>query len=102
MGLKEKSKVVLEKIVTATKPNPREEAEKITEGKIPEKHLGKHTIETTGQIIFSLENTRPMFRDKKWKESAKLIRKVCMNRISHGDPHYQNLLRKLDQVELMR
>jgi len=102
MGLKEKAKVIVEKVTPKNDSDPRVEAKKITDGEIPEKHLGKHTIETTGQIIFSLENTRPMFRDNKWKASAKLIRKVCMKRISDGDPHYQNLLLKLDQVELMR
>jgi len=82
--------------------NPREESKKITQGKLPEKHLGRHTIETTGQEIFSLGNIRPMFRDEKWTERCSLMRKVCMREISKGDPHFQNLLIQLSAIEAMR
>jgi len=99
MGFKETAKQLHDKFPKMT---PRQESERISDQKIPEKHLGKHSIETVGQEIFSLENTKPMFRDKKWNEKSQLIRKVCMLNIGKGDPHYQNLLAKLEQVELMR
>lgn len=45
----------------------RKLAEEITKKlRVPE-HLGKHTPETLQQELFSLRNTKPAFRDKKWQ-----------------------------------
>lgn len=79
----------------------RQESKEISDG-TPEKHLGKHSLETVGQELFSLENTRPMFRDSKWHKRAKNIRDVCLNEISNGDSHFQNSLIQLNLIEDMR
>jgi len=46
--------------------SPRTQAEDITKGKTKPHHIGKHTSETLTQELFSLNNTKPMFRDSKW------------------------------------
>jgi len=43
-------------------------AEKITKGLRDTEHLGKQTPETLQQELFSLRNTKPMFRDSKWSK----------------------------------
>jgi len=43
-------------------------AEKITKSLRDPEHLGKHTPETLQQELFSLRNTKPMFRDSKWRK----------------------------------
>jgi len=95
MGLKEKFK---KKVIES----PREIAKKITDEIKEPHHIGKHTIETVGQELFSLANERPMFRDSDWRKRARNIRAICMNKISQGDPHFQNSLIQLNLIEDMR
>jgi len=46
----------------------RKIAEKISKGIMESQHLGSHTPETLQQELFSLRNTKPMFRDSKWRK----------------------------------
>jgi len=46
----------------------RKIAESISRGLRENEHLGKHTPETLQQELFSLRNTKPMFRDSKWRK----------------------------------
>ena len=64
MGLKEKFK-----------SKARETAEKITDGKLPAQHLGAQSYETINQEIYSLRNTKPAFRNKKWTERFETVKK---------------------------
>ena len=64
------------------KKSAREEAEEITEGKKEPHHIGKYSLEIINQEIFSLENTKPMFREKKWNSRLEEIRKAIKNRLS--------------------
>lgn len=47
---------------------PRQHAKAISEEKEEPHHLGKQTKETLDQELFSLKNTKPAFRDGKWKK----------------------------------
>ena len=46
----------------------RQKAKEISRGDRAPEHLGEHTPETLTQELFSLKNTKPAFRDKKWRE----------------------------------
>jgi len=46
----------------------RKIAESISNKLRETEHLGKHTPETLQQELFSLRNTKPMFRDSKWRK----------------------------------
>jgi len=80
----------------------REKSKEISSGAKEPQHLGKHNLESVGQELFSLQNERPMFRDKKWRQRANSIREICMNKISKGDSHFQNSLVQLKLIEEMR
>jgi len=90
MGLKEKFK------------SARETSEKISSGILEPQHLGKHNLESVGAELFSLQNERPMFRDKKWRQRLQSIKEVCLNKIAKGDSHFQNSLIQLKIIEEMR
>ena len=47
---------------------PRKQSEDISSGRTEPHHIGKHTPETLTQELFSLKNTKPMFRDSKWQK----------------------------------
>jgi len=66
------------------KKSAREESKEISEGKKEPHHIGKYTLETINQEIFSLENTKPMFREKKWKTRLDEIKKAIKNRLSRN------------------
>jgi len=56
--------------------NPREKMRQFTTGQRDPEHLGKHTPETLTQELFSLKNTKPMFRNKKWQNRFDEIVKI--------------------------
>lgn len=70
------------------KKTPREISNEISEGKREPEHLGKHTPETLTQELFSLKNTKPAFRDKKWHEKyekiLRLINEIPEKRVREG------------------
>ena len=47
---------------------PREQAERITKGIDKPHHIGIYTPEQLKQELFSLLNTKPLWRDKEWYE----------------------------------
>lgn len=53
---------------------PRKESEKSTLEKSKPHHIGKHTKETITQELFSLYNTKRMFRDTKWEVRNRAIK----------------------------
>jgi len=73
MGLKDKLKSV------------RETAEKITEGKLPTQHLGDQNYETINQEIYSLRNTKPMFRAGKWNKRFDTVKESIMKKLSRNN-----------------
>ncbi len=77
-------------------------SKKISEGKLPSQHFGSHSFETLWQEIFSLGNTKPMFRDKKWFHKSRDIRANILNGISHGKRNFQQLILFLNSVEESR
>jgi len=80
----------------------RQISKKITDSKLPTQHIGSHSFETLWQEIFSLGNTKPMFRDKDWYKKSRDIRANCLNGISHGKRKYQTLIQFLNSVEATR
>lgn len=58
---------------------PREQAQEITETKTEPHHMGEHTAETLTQELFSLANTKPAFRDKKWQANWESINEQVSN-----------------------
>ena len=93
MGLKEKLK---------KKSTPREIAKKITDNLTPNIHIGNHTYESLSQELISLANTKPMFRDGKWRKRANNIRANLLNKISAGERKFQPMILHLNQIEDMR
>jgi len=63
---------------------PREIAKEISEGKQEPQHIGKYTAEMIDQEIFSLGNTKPMFRDSKWKKRAETVREAIDKKLSRN------------------
>lgn len=55
------------------KETARETAKKITDGIKAPQHLGKQTFETINQELFSLQNTKSMFRDSKWNKRIEKV-----------------------------
>jgi hypothetical protein len=93
MGIKEKLKRPL---------SPRDTAKKITDNLIPNTHIGNHTYESLSQELIALCQTKPMFRDGKWRKRANNIRANLLNKISHGDSSFQPLLLELNKIQEMR
>jgi len=73
MGLKDKFK-----------KSARETSKKITEGVLPAQHLGKFTAPMIEQEIFSLGNTKPAFRNKKFDDKFDEITKAIMEKLSRN------------------
>ncbi len=94
MGIKSKLKSVL------PKENPRETSAKITEGKKEPQHLGNYSHEMVQQEIFSLQNTKPMFRAGKWNKRFDTVTNVILKNISQGQNLAQNQewLRNLELI----
>jgi len=73
MGLKDKFK-----------KTARETSKLITEGKLPTQHLGKFTAPMIEQELFSLGNTKPAFRSKKFDDKFDEITKAIMEKLSRN------------------
>ncbi len=86
------------------KQSAREIAKKITDGKLEPQHLGKYTKEMIDQELFSLENTKPMFRDLKFQKRFETVRKAIMEKISRNENSIicQFHLRILERIENQR
>ncbi len=93
---------LVEKFSKKSKDSARDIAKKITDEVIPNTHIGNHTIESLSQEVFSLRNTKPMFRDSKWKKQFLKIDAQVRDQISHGHNQYQSLLIELTQIQEMR
>jgi len=85
------------------KKSAREISEEITDGERPPEHLGKHSPETIHQEIFSLANTKPLFRDQKWHERAAKLA-ISINEVLQQKRRprgqYEGLLSKLNAIRL--
>jgi len=66
------------------KKNAREISKEISEGKRDPEHLGKYSAEQIDQEIYSLENTKPMFRDSKWKKRYESVQKAIIDKLSRN------------------
>ena len=66
------------------KEKARETAEKITDGKLPNQHLGEQNYETINQEIFSLRNTKPAFRAGKWNKRFDSVKESIMKKLSRN------------------
>ena len=86
------------------KESAREIAKKISEGKLAPEHLGKYSVEMIDQEIFSLGNTKPMFRDSKWKKRAQKIKEEILKKISRNERsiYCQIQLKDLEGVDNQR
>jgi len=80
----------------------RETSKKITDKVIPNTHIGNHSIESLSQEVFSLRNTKPMFRDGKWKKQYERIEGKILEKISYGQNQFQALYSELMQIKEMR
>jgi len=66
------------------KQTAREIAKEISDGKQEVQHLGKYTAEMIDQELFSLENTKPMFRESKWTKRAQTIKEEITKKLSRN------------------
>ncbi len=80
----------------------RKTAEKISKGVIENQHLGSHSSETIDQELYSLENTKPMFRDSKWHKNCRNLRAKILNEIARGKRTYQQAIIQLNRIENQR
>jgi len=82
------------------KQSAREIAKKISEGTADPQHLGKYSAEMLDQELFSLENTKPMFRESKWKKRVESVREGIMKKLSRNENSIicQIQLRKLEWI----
>lgn len=81
------------------KKSPREQAEKSEPH-----HIGKYSIEMIDQELFSLENTKPMFRDPKWHKKVISIHEAIQKRLSKNENSIicQIQLTALERIENQR
>jgi len=82
------------------KKTAREIAKEISEGKQEPQHLGKYTKEMIDQELFSLENTKPMFRESKWTKRIEKIREEIHKKLSRNSNSIicQFHLRRLERI----
>jgi len=67
------------------KKSAREISKEISEGTGDPEHLGKYSAEQIDQEIYSLENTKPMFRDSKWKKRYESVEKSIKEKLSRNN-----------------
>ena len=67
------------------KKTAREISKEISEGKREPEHLGKMSIEVIDQLIYSLGNTKPMFRDSKWNKSYENVKDAIMKKLARNE-----------------
>ena len=94
MGFKEK-----------LKKSAREVSQSISDGSTQTQHLGKYSYEALSQELIALSQTRPMFRDSKWKKRFIVIEHEIKLKLSQGGDKfskYQSMLNCLKQVDEMR
>ena len=86
------------------KQSAREIAKKISEGTTDPQHLGKYSAEMLTQEIYSLQNTKPMFRELKWKKRFETVRQEVMKKLSRNEHSImcQVWLRNLELIENQR
>jgi len=86
------------------KKSAREIAKAISDGIREPQHIGKYTKEMIDQELFSLDNTKPMFRDSKWKKRAQTVRDAIMKKLSRNEHSIicQFHLRQLERIENVR
>ncbi len=94
MGIKERFK--------RTTETARETSKKISDGLTPNIHIGKHTYETLSQELIALCQTKPMFRDSKWRKRSNNIRANLLNKVSNGHKNFQPLILELNKIQEMR
>jgi len=82
--------------------SPREQAKQFSyDGE--SKHIGKYSIEVIDQELFSLENTKPMFRDSKWLKRTTTIKEEISKKLSRNENsiicqlQFNTLMRILNQ-----
>ncbi len=83
------------------KQSAREIAKKISEGKAEPQHLGKYSAEMITQEIYSLQNTKPMFRDLKFQKRFETVRQAVMKKLSRNENSImcQYWLRNMELIE---
>ncbi len=94
MGFKEK-----------LKKSARVVSKDISNDSTPEKHLGNYSYEALSQELIALSQTRPMFRDSKWKKRFIVIEHEINLKISIGGTmfsKYQSMLQCMNQISEMR
>ncbi len=94
MGFKEK-----------LKKSAREVSKQITENVIENKHLGNYTYETLSQELIALSQTKPMFRDPKWKKRFIIIEheiRLKLSTTTDKFSKYQSMLQCMKAIGEMR
>lgn len=77
------------------KASPRDEASSISAGKAEPHHLGKYSIAVMTQEIFSLKNTKPMFRDSKWEKRRQKLIEECEDLVLNNELNFRPALNEL-------
>lgn len=93
MGFKEK-----------LKKSSREISQQITEKVIENKHIGKYSYEALSQEMIALSQTKPMFRDAKWKKRFIIIEHEINLKLSLGlqFSKYQSMVICMKAISEMR
>jgi len=94
MGFKEK-----------LKKSAREVSKSISDSTIENRHIGKYTYETLSQEMIALSQTRPMFRDSKWKKRFIIIEHEINLKLSQGGEKfskYQSMVLCMKAIDEMR
>jgi len=94
MGFKEK-----------LKKSAREVSKSISDGSTQTQHLGKYSYEVLSQELIALSQTKPMFRDSKWKKRFIVIEHEIRLKLSNGGDKfskYQSMLQCMKAIEDMR
>ena len=94
MGFKEK-----------LKKSARDVSKSISDGSTPERHLGRYSYESLSQELIALSQTKPMFRDSKWKKRFIVIEHEIKLKLSDGGDKfskYQSMLLCMQQISEMR
>jgi len=94
MGFKEK-----------LKKSSREISQQITEKVIENKHIGNYSYEVLSQEMIALSQTKPMFRDSKWKKRFIIIEHEINLKLSTTTDKfskYQSMLQCMKAIGEMR
>jgi len=82
----------------------REQSSKISSDESEPKHIGKHTAETITQEIYSIQNTKPAFRDQKWMKRFDSILEAIGKKLSRNENSVmcQTWLRNMELIRNQR